>query len=240
MRHILDISYKGTRFNGWQIQPNGRTVQGLINEALSKVLQDKIEIVGSGRTDTGVHAHQQIAHFDTNKTLPESIRQALNSILPEDIFIKKINPTHENFHARFDAKYRSYKYYITSERSPFYVNQLYVFRPKIDLKIMNDACEILMQYTDFESLSKVKTEVNNFNCEIMDAKWTQKEGQIIFYIRANRFLRGMVRTIVGTMLDIGTQRIDLEKFKEIIESKDRKMAGQSVSADGLYLHEVVY
>lgn len=240
MRHILDISYKGTDFKGWQIQPNMRTVQGVLNEVLFKILQIKIDTVGSGRTDTGVHANQQIVHFDTLTDLPDHFNYAVNSLLPKDVFVKKITTVDESFHARFDAKYRSYNYHIVNERNPFRINQVTVFKPSINLELMNEACEILKSYADFEAFSKVKTEVTNFNCTILEAKWTYENGEYLFYIRANRFLRGMVRAIVGTMLDIGTDRTSIGEFRSIIESKNRRNAGQAASADGLFLHEVVY
>ena len=240
MRHILDISYKGTEFKGWQIQPNTRTVQGVLNEVLSKILQTTIEIVGSGRTDTGVHAHQQIAHFDVEKALPQHILHSVNSLLPHDVFVKSIQEVDKDFHARFDAKHRSYKYYIQKNRSPFSVNQIAVFKPAVNLDLMNQACEILKTHNDFEAFSKVKTEVNNFNCDIFEAHWTEENGKYIFYIRANRFLRGMVRALVGTMLDIGTDRTNLEEFKQIIESKNRRKAGQAAPPEGLFLNEVIY
>ena len=146
----------------------------------------------------------------------------------------------DDFHARFDAKHRSYKYYIQKNRSPFSVNQVAVFKPEINLDLMNEACEILKSHTDFEAFSRVKTEVNNFNCEVFEAQWTLENEQYIFYIKANRFLRGMVRAIVGTMLDIGTDRTTLKEFQKIIESKNRREAGQAAPAEGLFLHEVIY
>ena len=240
MRHILDISYKGTEFKGWQIQPETRTVQGVLNDVLSRILQTNIETVGSGRTDTGVHAHQQIAHFDFSKELPEHLLHSVNSLLPHDVFVKSIDEVNKGFHARFDAKYRSYKYYIQKDRSPFSVNQVSLFKPDVNLDLMNKACDIIKKHKDFEAFSKVKTEVNNFNCEIFEAYWLQQNHQYIFYIKANRFLRGMVRALVGTMLDIGTDRTSIEEFKQIIESKNRRKAGQAASPEGLYLLEVIY
>lgn len=240
MRYRLDIAYKGTSYHGWQIQPNAVTVQEILNDKLSLILREKIKTTGSGRTDTGVHASQQTVHFDCINEISFDLKHKLNAILPADIAINNTQQVTEEFHARFSAKSRAYHYYITSKKSPFLIDSSYLFSHKLDIESMNQACDILKKHTNFEAFSKVKTAVNNFECTIFEAKWNIERNQIIFYIKANRFLRNMVRAIVGTMLEVGTNQISLEKFEQVIESKSRKKAGFSVPAHGLYLSEVNY
>lgn len=197
--------------------------------------------MGSGRTDTGVHATQQFCHFDL--PIQVDIKQApykLNSILPDDIAVIDLFQVPAKAHARFDAISRSYNYFISSYKDPFKQHLSYYFRPKLDIVIMNSACDFLLEVSNFKSFSKVKTSVENFNCKILEAKWKANNEGYRFYVSANRFLRGMVRAIVGTLLDLGTGRLNMAQFKEIVESGDRKKAGRSVPPHGLFLSGVEY
>ncbi|MEP2047899.1 tRNA pseudouridine(38-40) synthase TruA [Ekhidna sp.] len=240
MRYFMDISYKGTNFNGWQIQPNGVTVQEEIEKALSTILQSEIAIVGSGRTDTGVHATHQVAHFDTEKVDVEKLVFKLNSFLNQDISINGIRSVREDVSARFEATSRMYHYHINQVKSPFIKELSYYFRPELDVEEINKACEIIKDWQNFECFSKVHTEVNNFNCEIFHARWIQDGTNHRFEIAANRFLRGMVRAVVGTLLDIGMEKTSLDNLREVLKSNDRSKAGRAVPAEGLFLQEVIY
>lgn len=241
MRYFIELSYKGTNYHGWQIQPEVNTVQEEITKAFETILQEKIQIVGAGRTDAGVHASQMFAHVDTLKALTHEYIHKLNTVLPNDIIIKSIKEVLENKHARFDAISRSYEYRILIGRDPFLLETTWqIHQKKIQLEKMNEAAEILFQYQDFESFSKVKTDVKTFNCTIMEAVWKLEGNQLIFYIKANRFLRNMVRAIVGTLLDVGLEKKSVDDFRNIIESKKRSEAGLSVPAKGLFLTEVTY
>ncbi|TXD53879.1 MULTISPECIES: tRNA pseudouridine(38-40) synthase TruA [unclassified Polaribacter] len=241
MRYFIELSYNGKKYHGWQIQPDVISVQEKLNKAISTILQEDIQVVGAGRTDTGVHASQMFAHFDTKKELKDEIVFKLNSILPNDISVYKVFLVHDDKHVRFDATSRSYQYKIWLGRNPFLLDfswQVHSQRPNVTL--MNAAAELLLEYEDFQCFSKVKTEVYTFNCTITQAFWEQKEDELIFYISANRFLRNMVRAIVGTLIDVGLGRITKEDFRKIIESKNRSNAGLSVPAKGLFLTAIKY
>ncbi|BDD03421.1 tRNA pseudouridine(38-40) synthase TruA [Aureibacter tunicatorum] len=242
MRYFLEIAYKGTAYHGWQIQNNASSVQGEIQEALSKILREKIEITGSGRTDTGVHALQQFAHFDYNSSLDLNLTTyKLNSILPKNIAIIRTSQVKDEAHARFDADKRSYIYKLHTFKDPFTENSSHYHRESLNLEQMNIACEHLLGRKDFKCFSKVKTEVNNFFCEITNAQWIQtSSNNFEFHISANRFLRNMVRAIVGTLLEIGTGKQKPEHILHVIEAKSRQKAGKSVPACGLYLSKVEY
>lgn len=241
MRYFIELSYKGTNYHGWQIQPDVNSVQEEITKAFETILQEKIQIVGAGRTDAGVHASQMFAHVDTTKELTAEYIHKFNTILPNDIVITAINKVLDEKHARFDAISRSYEYRILIGRDPFLLETTWqIHKNKIQIDKMNKAAKILFQYEDFESFSKVKTDVKTFNCTIMRAEWRREGNQLIFYIKANRFLRNMVRAIVGTLLDVGLEKISIEDFRNIIESKKRSEAGLSVPAKGLFLTEVNY
>ena len=203
MRYFIELSYNGKNYHGWQIQPDAISVQEKINNALSTVYQKDIQIVGAGRTDTGVHASQMFAHFDIDKLIDDNLEFKLNSILPNDIFIKAIFLVDDEKHASFDALSRSYEYKIWLGRNPFLLDfswQIHSQKPNVTL--MNEAAKLLLDYEDFESFSKVKTNVHTFNCNVTEAFWVQKDNQLTFHISANRFLRNMVRAIVGTLLDV--------------------------------------
>lgn len=241
MRYFIELSYNGKNYHGWQIQPDAISVQEKLNDALSTIFQEKIEVVGAGRTDSGVHASQMFAHFDIEKELEKEVVFRINSILPNDIAVSEVFLVNNEKHARFDATSRSYEYKIWLGRNPFLLDfswQIHSQKPNVDL--MNKAAKLLLEYTDFQTFSKVKTEVYTFNCDITEAFWIQNKNELIFHISANRFLRNMVRAIVGTLLDVGLGKISIEDFQQIIESKNRANAGLSVPAKGLFLTNIKY
>ncbi len=241
MRYFIEIAYQGTHYHGWQIQPNAHTVQAAIERVLSTILAQKIEIIASGRTDTGVHATQQFAHFDCEISLSQYTHlHKMNLLLPRDIVVKAIYQVGGEAHARFDATQRAYTYYLSSQKNPFRQG-LYTYDYKIyNYEIMNQAAAILLQYQDFQAFSKVKTEVKTFECTISEAKWVQEGDFYVFHITANRFLRGMVRAIVGTLLEVGKGRLNLNDFEMVIRQKDRRKAGHAAPPEGLFLSRVVY
>ena len=241
MRYFLQLAYRGTHYHGWQRQPNGLSIQEVLETALTTILREPIAIVGSGRTDAGVHAGQQFAHFETDKPLPPNLIQALNSLIPGDIAVYDCFPVQADDHARYTATYRQYQYRIIRRKDPFLNGLAYVFALPLDVERMNEAAGRLLHHWDFTSFSKVKTDVKTFNCRIDVAQWEHKaNGDLTFHIRADRFLRGMVRAIVGTLLAVGQGRLSVAEFDRIIEDKDRKRAGRAVPAEGLSLVAVGY
>ena len=241
-RYFIRLAYKGTQYHGWQVQPNAMTVQEKLNGALSTVLRSDIHVVGAGRTDTGVHASNFWAHFDFDAPLEEreKICFRLNRLLPDDIAVYSIHPVAPNAHARYDALSRTYQYHITRIKDPFKRELAYFLFYQVDVEKMNHACHLLYQYEDFTSFSKRQSQTKTNLCDIYRAEWQQMGQMLIFTIQANRFLRNMVRAIVGTLLDVGQGRIDAEGFRKIIESSNRSMAGYSVPANGLFLTHVQY
>ena len=239
MRYFLDIHYRGTNYSGWQIQSNANTVQAEINSALSTLLKSSIETLGSGRTDAGVHAYQQVAHFDA-KELPTDFVYKLNSLLPKDIAIRKVDAVIESAHARFDALSRTYRYFIHKRKEPFIENSSYFFHKELDIDLIDEAVSLILEQRDFEAFSKVRTEVHNFNCEIFEARWELTSSGHVFCIRADRFLRGMIRALVGTLLDVGLKRTSIHQLRSIFESRNRREAGRSVPSGGLYLDAMEY
>jgi len=241
VRFFFEISYNGTAYHGWQNQLNAVGVQQVVEDALSKLLRSEIEIVGSGRTDSGVHCAQQFFHADIDKSFKEQdLVHKLNSFLPKDIAIRNILPVKPEAHARYDAIERSYQYKITRVKDPLLVGYAHYFFRELDVPTMERAAALLVGEHDFECFSKVKTDVNHFICNLRQASWNQKGDLLVFTISANRFLRGMVRAIVGTLLDVGTGKITVKEFQEIIKSKDRKKAGMNAPPEGLYLTSVKY
>ncbi len=242
MRYFIYLSYNGKNYCGWQIQPNGISVQQKIEEALSTLLRKKISITGAGRTDAGVHAALMVAHFDWEEEIAESavFSDKLNRILPLDIRIFKVIQVQNEAHARFDATARTYKYYLTKEKNPFRHEYTYKIHGNIDVEAMNEAAGKLLEYTDFTSFSKLHTDVKTNNCKITYAAWENSGEEIIFTIRADRFLRNMVRAIVGTLLDVGRHKLSINDFCVIIESKDRNKAGSSVPGNALFLVDIEY
>lgn len=241
MRYFLELAYKGTAYHGWQIQNNAVSVQEIVNKGLSTILRQEITTTGSGRTDTGVHARQQFVHFDFPEELDkEQTVYKLNAVFPVDVVAYSLLKVNDEAHARFDAISRSYEYKIHKRKDPFLHNLSYLFTSPLDVEQMNNAARILLKYTDFESFSKVKTDANSFLCNITHAHWLQDENHLSFVISANRFLRGMVRAIVGTMLEVGTGKISIQQFEDIINKKNRSEAGRAVPPGGLYLTKVEY
>jgi tRNA pseudouridine38-40 synthase len=240
LRFFIELSYNGKAYHGWQNQPDAITVQEVLEKALSTLLNKDVAVVGAGRTDAGVHALQLFAHFDFNGTFPEHFVFKLNSFLPDDIAIISIFEVNDDAHARFHALSRTYNYKITTSKNVFNYDYAYNVKKPLDVDLMNKACEILLQYKDFQCFSKVHTDVKTYNCKLMIAKWEVKNDELVFIIKADRFLRNMVRAIVGTLINIGLGKLELEKMHDIIKSKDRSEAGFSVPAHGLYLVEVEY
>lgn len=241
MRYFIKLAYNGTHYHGWQCQPNASSVQETLNKAVSVILNADINLMGAGRTDTGVHATEMYAHFDFEKPFDlKSIVHKLNSYLPKDIVVYAVIPVPDEAHARFDATKRTYEYHINTFKDAFLQDGSWYFHKKLDLDSMNEASKLLFNHTDFQCFSKVNTDVNTFDCTIFEAYWQQKDNQIVFTISANRFLRNMVRAIVGTLVNVGLHKISLDDFNEIIKSKNREKAGFSVPAHGLYLTKIEY
>ncbi|GAB2544416.1 tRNA pseudouridine(38-40) synthase TruA [Spirosoma aerophilum] len=243
MRYFIELSYRGTAYHGWQTQANGTSVQITLEAALTQRFGKAIYIMGSGRTDAGVHAKQQFAHFDSDEPLniTEALIYSINCILPEDIAVHAIFPVQPKDHARFSANARYYQYHITRQKDAFLGTLTYHFRPILNVDRMNEACTILLQHTNFQSFSKARANVTHFHCTLEFAYWQHTNADCLtFHIKANRFLWGMVRTIVGTMLEIGQGRMSLEQFEKIILARDRTVAGRAAPANGLYLVEVGY
>ncbi|KYG76679.1 tRNA pseudouridine(38-40) synthase TruA [Roseivirga echinicomitans] len=241
MRYFLDISYKGTSYHGWQFQKNAHTLQAEIENAISRLLGVQTPIMASGRTDAGVHAKQQIAHFDTVESIDvEKLEFRLNRFFTRDITINSIVEVKPDAHARFNANERAYEYYINQKKNPFLQELSYYFPNPLKVELMNEAASKLLGTQDFESFSKVKTEVNNFICNITKARWQIENDSLVFHVTANRFLRGMVRALVGTLLEVGLGKLTVEDFIKIIEHKDRTAAGRAVPPKGLFLSKVTY
>lgn len=240
MRYFIYLSYDGARYHGWQIQPNGISVQEVLNKALSTLLREPIEVTGAGRTDAEVNASLMVAHFDTVQKADEQLVYRLNKFLPQDIAISHIRKVTPDAHARFSATSRTYHYYIITAKTPF-EPYAYRFPQPLDFDMMNEAAQTLFDYTDFTSFSKLHTDVKTNNCRIMYARWTQISPiKWRFTITADRFLRNMVRAVVGTLLDVGRGTITIEQFREIIEKKDRCSAGTSVPGNALFLANITY
>jgi len=242
MRYFIQLSYKGTNYHGWQIQPNATSVQETLQKAFSTVLRENIAFTGAGRTDTGVHAINFFAHFDYNDEIEDVDRLMfkINSFLPYDISISKIFNVSDDVHARFSALSRTYEYRTHSIKDPFLHEFSYKLNFPVDFNLMNEAADSLFKFSDFTSFSKLHTDTITNNCKIYKAEWHEKGSQNIFIIKADRFLRNMVRAITGTLLDVGKGKISISDFIKIIESKDRQNAGVSVPAKGLYLTEIQY
>ncbi len=241
-RYFIHLSYKGTNYHGWQIQPNGNSVQEELTKGLETLLQQKINVTGAGRTDAGVHAKRMTAHFDAEKPIPDTkiFAGKLNSLLPYDIAIWGLEEVLPDAHARFDAKSRTYHYYIATRKNPFSKEFAALITFPLDFEVMNKAAETLFDYTDFTSFSKLHTDVKTNNCQIKQAFWKQEGDCWVFTIQADRFLRNMVRAIVGTLIEVGRKKIPVEDFRRIIEKKDRCAAGTSAPAQGLFLVDVEY
>ena len=239
-RYFLEVSYKGTNYSGFQIQQNANSIQSEIEKAFQVLQKQKVSMVGSSRTDAGVHALQNFFHFDFDEKLNPHFLYKMNSILPADIVLKKVLPVSSGSHCRFDAISREYKYFIYQEKNPFVGDRAFYFPYKLKIELMNEAAEIIKEYSDFTSFSKRNTQVKTFICNILESKWAWDEDCLLFNVKANRFLRGMVRALVATMLKIGRQKITIEEFKSIIEGRDCAKASFAVPAHGLFLIRVNY
>ena len=241
MRYFIDLSYNGRAYHGWQIQPDVTTVQAELNHALSTVLRTPLECMGAGRTDTGVHAEQMVAHFDVDKPIDaKDLVYKLNVLLPKDIHINSIKEVYPEIHARFEALSRTYVYRISRTKNAFKYKNEHTYTLPLDVDLMNKAAKVLLEYTDFQCFSKVKTEVKTYDCTIKEAHWELNKNSLHFTIKADRFLRNMVRAIVGTLIEVGAKKRTLEEFHEIISSKNRSNAGTSAPAHGLYLINIEY
>lgn len=241
MRYFAELSYLGKNYHGWQIQPNAISVQEKIQKVLSTILRTPTEIVAAGRTDAGVHASQMYIHFDIDLELDANIYcYKINALLPKDIVFKNIFKVNPNAHARFDAVKRSYEYKILLGKSPFTTEVEWQINHTLNVEAMNKAASFLMDYTDFKCFSRTKTDVKTYNCNITKAEWIQQQNQLVFYISADRFLRNMVRAVVGTLIEVGKGKMEPNKIIDIIKSQNRSNAGASVPAHGLFLTEVLY
>lgn len=244
MRYFIRLAYNGAPFCGWQIQPNGTSVQGELERAFSLILNEEIAIIGCGRTDAGVNARNFYAHFDSSQKLTcEELAQLvhrINRFLPKEIVIFEIFPVHNDLHARFSATERTYKYYISRRKNPFDTQFAYPLHIPLDISLMNEAANYLLTVEDFTSFSKLHTQTHTNICNVTKALWHQTDNQLIFEISANRFLRNMVRAVVGTLLWVGNGKITLKQFKEIIAAKNRCKAGFSVPANALFLEDIRY
>ena len=243
-RYCMQLSYNGAPFFGWQIQPEQPSVQETLENALSLLLKEKVAVTGCGRTDTGVHAREYFAHFDCNTNMSEAdcaqLCFRLNSFLPKEIAIQRVYVVADDFNARYDAKSRTYRYYVNVLKDPIVTDRSYYVGVPLDMELMNKAASLLLGTHDFTSFSKVHTQVNNFICEVTEAEWHREGGQMVFTITANRFLRNMVRAVVGTLLDVGRGKLTVDQFVEVMEKKDRCSAGTSVPAHALFLENVRY
>lgn len=240
MRYFIELSYDGTPFVGWQRQPSGDSVQSCLEDALSILFRIPLSIVGAGRTDAGVHAHQLYAHVDLDEHVDQDLTFRLNKLLPKEIAVRNIIAVAQDAHARFDAVSRSYRYHITTQKNPFLQKRSYQFAKPLDLDLMNQAAKILIDHEDFKCFSKSKTDVKTYVCDIQQVHWQQNGSELVFFIQANRFLRNMVRAIVGTLIEVGLRKISISDFEAILASRDRSQAGYSVPAHGLYLEKVNY
>lgn len=241
-RYFLQLSFKGTNYHGWQIQPNAVSVQEVMEKSLSILLREKIAVVGAGRTDAGVHASYFVLHFDSENEniITDKLVFSLNNYLPGDIAVQKIWKVKSDVHARFSAVSRTYKYFISTVKDPFQTEKSYKYTGKLDINKMNEAATVLSDYEDFTSFSRLHSDVKTNNCKIFRAEWIKENDQLVFTIQADRFLRNMVRAIVGTLLEVGKGKLSVDDFRNIIELKDRGSAGTSAPAAGLFLVDIEY
>lgn len=242
-RYFIELAYLGTKYCGWQIQPNANTVQAELDKALSTLLREEVSTTGAGRTDTGVHASFFVAHFDStqiNLNWDQKLLSSINEILPHDIAVKEIVAVIPEAHARFSALSRTYEYRISRVKDPFNIETSWLYKGNLDLDKMKKATSKLLNYTDFTSFSKLGSDVKTNNCKIFSAIWESQQTQLVFTIRADRFLRNMVRAVVGTLIDVGRGKTSVSEFVEIIQSRDRSMAGTSAPPEGLFLTNIEY
>jgi tRNA pseudouridine38-40 synthase len=239
-RYFLEVMYKGAQYSGFQVQENAPTVQAAVEKAFAVLQRQPVALTGSSRTDAGVHARQNYFHFDYEAPLHPQFLYKMNAILPRDIVLKNVYRVPVNAHCRFDATSRSYRYYIYRDKNPFFEDRAYFFPYAIDVDKMQQAAAVIMEYNDFTSFSKRNTQAKTFICTILQSEWKQEDGLLVYCIKANRFLRGMVRGITGTMLQVGRGKLSMEDFRKVIEAKDCREADFAVPGHGLFLQEVAY
>ena len=246
MRYFVTFSYVGSRYHGWQIQPNGDSVQQQLQHALSLLLRCDVTVTGAGRTDAGVHARMMVAHFDVDVvspllSTPEQLAYKLNRLLPCDIAVSKVEQVTDDLHARFSATSRMYRYYVHTVKNPFLRNTSCEIHYPLDFNKMNEAANVLMEYEDFGAFCKAHADVKTTICHVTTARWYQTSPATWYFeIRANRFLRNMVRAVVGTLIDVGRGRVSLDGFRDIIEGRSRSDAGESMPAHALFLEDITY
>lgn len=239
-RYFLEVSYKGTNYSGFQSQKNANTIQAEVEKAFEVLQKNKVVMVSSSRTDAGVHALQNFFHFDHDNELHQHFIYKMNAILPGDIVIKNVSKVSAEAHCRFDALSREYKYFIYSNKDPFLKDRSFYFPFPLDIEKMKEAGEIIKEYSDFTSFSKRNTQVKTFTCQITESIWESGENSFIYQVKANRFLRGMVRALVATMLQVGRNKISIQKFREIIEFKDCTQASFAAPSQGLFLIKIEF
>lgn len=242
MRYFVTFSYDGSRYHGWQIQPNGDSVQAQLQRGLSLLLRQEVMVTGAGRTDAGVHARMMVAHFDFPTYLDEKqLAYKLNKLLPGDIAIAGVRQVEENLHARFSATSRMYRYYVHTAKNPFLRNTSCELHYPLDFNKMNEAADMLKRYDDFGAFCKAHADVKTTLCKVTVARWHQTSPTTWYFeIRANRFLRNMVRAVVGTLIDVGRERLTMEDFQRVVEGKKRTEAGESMPAHALFLEDITY
>jgi len=239
-RYFLEVAYKGTNYSGFQIQQNSNSIQAEVEKAFQILQKEKITLTGSSRTDAGVHALQNFFHFDFDDEINSHFVYKMNAILPDDIVVHKLTPVTSDSHCRFDAISREYRYFIYHHKNPFLKNTAFYFPYKLNIELMHQAAEVLKGYADFTSFSKRNTQAKTFTCHIAEDKWEREKDCLVFYIKADRFLRGMVRAIVATMLKMGRGKISIDGFKNIIEEKNCTKASFAVPPHGLFLIKINY
>jgi tRNA pseudouridine38-40 synthase len=239
-RYFIEVAYKGTKYSGFQVQDNAGSVQEEVEKALAVYFRSPLALTGSSRTDTGVHARQNFFHVDFDEIIEQSSIYNINAILPPDIVILSILPVTPAAHCRFDAVSREYRYYVYREKDPFLADRAFFFPYPLDLRMLEEAAALIFRHTDFTAFSKKRTQVKSFTCAIAESRWTAEEGLLVYRVRANRFLRGMVRGLVGTMLQVGREKMSLERFEEILRQKDNRQVDFSVPGHGLFLFRVNY
>lgn len=243
MRYFLYLSYNGAAYSGWQTQPNAPTVQETIEQGLATILRRPCPILGAGRTDAGVHARLMVAHLDLDMSQAEAetLMERLNRLLPQDIALHRIVAMKPEAHARFSATSRTYRYYVTTRKDPFAHQHRLRLHHELDIALMNEAARTLYEYIDFTSFSKLHTDVKTNNCRITHAEWHEPtKGEYIFTITADRFLRNMVRAVVGTLFQVGKGKMTVDEFRHVVEAQDRALAGSSAPGHALYLEDVSY
>jgi tRNA pseudouridine38-40 synthase len=237
-RYFLEVSYRGTNYSGFQVQENAVSIQEEVEKALAVFFRKPVILTGSSRTDAGVHAHQNFFHFDYESVIAEKSLYNLNAILPADIVIRRLLPVHPKAHCRFDALSREYYYYVYRDKNPFLQDRAYYFPYTLDKGKLQAAAGVILRHTDFTAFSKRNTQVKTFECSIQESYWVEENDSLVYYVKANRFLRGMVRGLVGTMLQVGRGKLSLDEFEQVLKSKDNRLADFSAPGHGLFLFQV--